>query len=75
MKTRVIITEAIFAIAESNASLIVVLEVDGILIEDGGVDLPNARIIPIPDILFIGFKVFPRFRIDSTSAGLGDGKL
>lgn len=34
-----------------------------------GVVRPKPRIIPIPAILFIGFKEFPRFRIDSTMAG------
>ena len=38
-----------------------------------GVVLPNPRIIPIPAILVMGFREFPRFRMESTRAGVPDG--
>lgn len=48
----------------------------GIALLDAGLVVgaarPNPRIIPIPAILFMGFKELPRFRIDSTIAGFDD---
>jgi hypothetical protein len=38
-----------------------------------GVVRPKPRIMPIPAILFIGLREFPRFRIDSTIAGFAEG--
>ena len=38
-----------------------------------GAARPKPRIMPIPAILFIGLREFPRFRIDSTIAGFAEG--